>query len=758
MNNAANLYSSLQRYGEISAQNSDPVLSYVSDAGEEKGAIEEYLKAPNSWDKFQIDDLGGYVKDCFVRSRTAWQPEFIRMLLAHRALRNLPLNSASANDLWGVYVSSNIGQPISELVGGDGVGGGIGPGGVGDQSASPQQGSGDSLDGQADEIAWSIIPQMVNAVYAAIRDVFGSSLEAPFSCTATTYAQLPHEVAEWLANLLMQNIGLVYQATGGDKSKLPQAIDELEAVAREQLQERARDAADNLTNVIKERLVVANWGDEFEAFLYNFTAYQVAIMKGPFPVTKRTRQYDKATGKLIFKDDTVQVVKNISPFMFFPAPHAADCQSCPYVIELERLTSAELEGRGLVLGYRADAIRKAMRDYPNGALESFWTGWKQRPDYDIYSIDGREGGVVDSGFYDVLVFSGRVPERLLTEFGLKDIEPNTWPEMEIEVVGGHVIKAQINPNPDGQRKYRTTSFERVPGSIYGEGIASRLFDIQRGCEACIASINANMGLAAGPFAEVDVQRVSEDNTLNWAELGPMRVIAVEPSMAGNNRPAYTFHEIPIRTQELLEVLQTYTQRAYDAIGFSKIALGGNPETLGRTSSGMSIALNQAAKPLKGKITTIGRQVIVPTIRGYIDYELMTSSDLTIRGDVNVYPKGVEGIIDDESRGQMYLQAMQYLGPVAQAIQGGNPMAPVLLNLYEGWAKAVGVSTAGLANLNIQNAIAQSTGAAYQPQQAQIQTSGSPNSPAPPVPQMDGRQGMAPAAIQQANNIPGGMVR
>ena len=207
--------------------------------------------------------------------------------------------------------------------------------------------------------------------------------------------------------------------------------------------------------------------------------------------------------------------------------------------------------------------------------------------------------------------------------------------------------------------------------------------------------------------------------------------------------------------QLQNTLAFFEEQAYEIIGFTRVTLGGDAGSLGRTSSGMSIALNQSAKPLKLKVADLGSRIICPIVQKYIDRELMYSDDKTIQGDIRVHAKGVDGLVDNETLSNNILQAMQYLGPVAQQLQQGTPGGQILLGLFTHWAKLNNIPIPGLNNLAMQQAFGQSTGGAYEVSSGSGAgpSAGQMNQPAPNVPPMDGRQQPALNAVAQSNNLP-----
>lgn len=650
----------------------------------------------------RIIALAAHVRAKLTESRDAWQPEFRRMVDCIRMVRGIPITVP------------------------------------------------DGLDDATDVISWPVVPSIVTALIASIRDIFGTAIGAPFTCTPSPKPDLPQNVQDWLHDRLMENIPMLEQATGGDPNKVSQAVDQLRAAAKEQIDQRASDTAQALDAYVKDRMFEGGWQDAFENFLWNYVVYPLAIIKGPVPKGERLRRWNDDTQQLMFEDGTVLALESISPFSFYPAPNARDCQSCEYVIEVRRSTALELALLSEVEGYKAEAIGRVQEAYPDGKTEPFWTGSDLEPDRDLLQWAAPQT-VRDKGFYDIICFYGRIPGSLINDFDDMGLDEYQWYEAEIEMVGDIVIRASLNNQPDGLRPFFSTGFEPIAGSIYGESVCTRLYEMQRVCEATIRDLMWNMSLSSGIGGEVDVSRI--DQNTPWDVFAANEIKPVKPAIAGGAGPAYTFHEVPNMAPQLRDMLEYFKEQCYDIIGFTRVSLGGDAGSLGRTSSGMSIALNQSSKPLKLKVADLGSKIIVPIVQKYIDNILMTTDDPTIKGDIRVHPKGVDGLVDDETLSGNILQAMQTLGPVAAAIQQGSPVAPMLMGLYEKWAQLNNVPIPDMTNQALQAAFGQSTGTAYEANAGPTPPGGQINPAAPPVPPMDNRAAPALQALTAANNLP-----
>ena len=208
----------------------------------------------------------------------------------------------------------------------------------------------------------------------------------------------------------------------------------------------------------------------------------------------------------------------------------------------------------------------------------------------------------------------------------------------------------------------------------------------------------NMGLASGVLGEVESDRVIDEEEVNVILPNTIREVKSVMGMQGR---AYNFYTVPDISQQLLSVFERFMQYGYETIGIPRVAFGSteNIGTLGRTSGGVAMVLNQASKSVKFALRVLEENVIEPVVQSYIDYELMYSMDTTIKGDIRVHARGVSGIVEKENQESKLQWALQSLAPYMQVIdpQTQQPIIPpraIQLLLYQIF-KSSGINTEGI---------------------------------------------------------------
>ena len=191
----------------------------------------------------------------------------------------------------------------------------------------------------------------------------------------------------------------------------------------------------------------------------------------------------------------------------------------------------------------------------------------------------------------------------------------------------------------------------------------------------------------------------------------------DPKYGG--QPTYRYYLIPDISQNLMTTFERFQQQGYEIIGIPRVAFGSsqNLGTVGRTSGGVAMVLNQASKSVKFALRIVEENIIEPVIQSFIDYHLMFSNDPAIQGDIRVYARGVSGIVEKENKEQKLEWVVQSIsGWVGQQDETGQPIIPgsavrtLLAKLFE----SAGIDTEDIfPNHNLQQIMNQSVG--QQPQ-------------------------------------------
>ena len=138
-------------------------------------------------------------------------------------------------------------------------------------------------------------------------------------------------------------------------------------------------------------------------------------------------------------------------------------------------------------------------------------------------------------------------------------------------------------------------------------------------------------------------------------------------------------------------------------------------------------------------------LIEPVVQEFINYEIRTSNDPDIRGDIRVYARGVSGLMEQESKNGDLEWALQSISSMVGVVDPTTqqpivPATAVQRILYTMF-KNKGLSTEGIfPDFDRQEAFGEIAGTPM------------PQDPAAGVPDLQGRSPNAEAAIAAANGV------
>lgn len=550
------------------------------------------------------------------------------------------------------------------------------------------------------DVNCNITSPIVRGVVGLIRDVFANSMESPFVIKATPVADLSKDVERTVMDVLLKKYEAL-QSQGivpTDEDIRADVNQNLLIAGQNEKQKRADLAAERMNLLIQDRLKDADWLREFGDFIYNFVVYPAAIMKAPAMRQKQWKEWDAATNRMTVRRKVVRGVENISPFDFYPAPFAQDVQSAEYIIERRKVTRTELLSCYSMPGYSVDGLDQVFAEYENGWVEPYEES-DHTPDTDTDGMLDADGEHDDAmGAYDCLGFYGSIQGNILKLFGVDVEDERRNYEAEVWTINDIVIKAVLNPDPMGNRPFYVASFEPIPGSFWGESIVTRLKDTQKILSSVITAHVVNFSYASGVQGEVDSSRLLDEDDPRIVQPNSLREVAYDPKH--NGMPAIRFYTIPDLSAQLTNLIQFHQQQAYELVGIPRVAFGSseNLGTVGRTSGGVAMVLNQASKSIKFALRMLEERCIEPVIQSFIDYELFFNLDETIKGDIRVHARGVSGLVEKENKDNKLEWALQSLSSFTQMPdENGQPVVPAraVKSILNELLKSAGIDTSNI---------------------------------------------------------------
>jgi len=535
------------------------------------------------------------------------------------------------------------------------------------------------------DIYMQITEVKCRAAESWLRDILLDTGSPPWDLNPTPIPDLSPEQTTELQNAFASVVTRIVENEG--RAPTPDEMVELKEMVAQDYRFKLLEAADNRAQKMKvkisDQFAQGGWSDSFNEFITDLVTYPCAFVKGP--VIRRQRKLGWAVGEdgrtVVEADDIIAPeCERVDPFRIYPEPGISNINE-GYLFEHHPLSRTELADLIGVPGYDDDAIRKVL-DIGNG---SSWIN------EDVELIKDEEERKFHSfnrptETFDALEFWGKVTGKMLIEWGLdedeieeehREYDANVW------IVGNYVIKAILNYDPLGEKPYAKTSFIKRPGAFWGSGIPEIIEDIQGVCNAAARALVNNMGISSGPQVEVNLERIPPNEDIT--QLHPWKIWQVTNDPLGSSAPAVRFTQPDDNATTLLGVYDKFSKLADDHSGIPSYVYGDlNVQGAGRTSSGLSMLMGAAGKGIRQVVMHIDSDIIKPIVHRQFVYNMRYDEDESIKGDVEIMPKGSINLAVKET---VNIRRLEFLNATANQIDmeivGKDGRAAILREVAKG---------------------------------------------------------------------------
>jgi len=533
------------------------------------------------------------------------------------------------------------------------------------------------------EIFTGITSVKCRAAAGWIRDtMLGTGIERPWAIRPTPVPDLPVEVNELIVQQAMKPIGeALSMGQNVDMQQSIQLVSALRDQAMAAIREEAAKRADRMADKMEDQLVEGGFIEAMDGFIDDITTFPTAILKGPVVRKKPVLKWGPG-GQPDVSDQIVLEWERVSPFNFYPCPTMEDVQKGD-LIEKHRLSRLDLQHLKGVEGYDSGAIDKVLTDFNKGL--SSWL-------YDTSMQAQAEGKATiawasnPDELIDALQFWGTVQGQLLLDWGMdKKQIPDPTREYHVEawLIGPYVIKAVLNYDPLCRKPYYTASYEKIPGTIWGNSVADLVRDPQVVANATARALVNNMGLASGPQVGIKTDRLAPGEQIT--QLKPWRIWQmISDPMAGSTDKAIEFFQPDSHANELMQVFEKWSALADEYSGIPRYLTGDTTGGAGRTASGLSMLISNAGKSIKQVIGNIDIGVFKPMLERLYYFNMRYGDDPELKGDVQIVARGASAII---AKGEAQVRRNEFLAatanPIDAQIVGVEGRAAILREVAKG---------------------------------------------------------------------------
>jgi len=420
---------------------------------------------------------------------------------------------------------------------------------------------------------------------------------------------------------------------------------------------------------ILDKMQDAKFDSTLSEIIYDFVTFPAAFIKGPMIRTKKVMKWG-ASWQPKVEEVIVEDFERVSPYDIFPSPNANTCQD-GYLIHRHQMTRADIESLRSTPSFDQKAIDEVLRLYGRSGLREL-----VQSDTERNLLEGRNNTLIGTELIESVEFWGSVSGYMLKEWGMTDVEDYREYEVNVWMVGSYVIKCVKNPDPLDRRPYSKASWETIPGAFWGLALPEMMTDIQTVCNAAARALANNMGIASGPQVEVSVDRLPDGEDLT--KIYPWKIWQTTSDRTGGGKPAVRFYQPNMNADALLAVYQYFQRIADEVTGVPNYIYGsGQASGAGRTASGLSMLMENAAKGIKQAILSLDAAT-TDVIHRLYDHLMIYDDDNSIKGDMQIIPAGVVGTLLKESVQQRRNEFLQLTSnPVDIQIMGPSGRAMLL---------------------------------------------------------------------------------
>lgn len=435
----------------------------------------------------------------------------------------------------------------------------------------------------------------------------------------------------------------------------------------------AKERAMAMERVIDDQLRECNangqrrpsWQQNCRAVVKDACLYGMGVLKGPLVERVETKRFAPARGESgttvwreqVFSTDLRPYHEAVSVWDIFPDPGARLPAELRYIWQLHMMTDKDLLELGNFPGFNGQAIRKYVRENPDGDAQlSTWESQIR----DLNEDNATGGSVILKNRYRVYERWGFLSGLELAAAGA-DISEDNYGNVyssNVWMLGDVIIKAMVNPLEGIDIPYFFYPYQQDDTSFWPEGIAYQLRAPQAGINASVRAMQDNAGASSGPIYGINMAYLAPDE--DPLEMQANRVFLFD-KQGVNLSQAFQAVTVPSAIEHNL-ALANFWQQGADEVSTPRFNQGdGNIAGAGKTASGLSMLMGAANILLKDHIKNFDDCVVAPFIRAMFRWNMQWNPREDIKGDFEVVASGSQSLVAKEIRAQQVPALVSYMG-------------------------------------------------------------------------------------------------
>lgn len=531
------------------------------------------------------------------------------------------------------------------------------------------------------EVYSRVTPTKCRGATSVLRDLYLSGSEPPWELQATPVPTLPEDIVGSVVGLVQTEVqAMAQQGMEVSPDMVRDRIAQLQHSAQMAAIKKAVEEAKDSSRQLNDVLIEGRFYQALKDFLIDLPIFPIACLKGP--VVRQKTKVRWVNGKAVRETKPKLFWERVSPMDLYFTPDASHLDES-YVIEHVRFSRQELYNLINVPGYNEDHIRAVLADFKNKTQSRSWRDWFDEEREDLEDRDHWESS--RGQLIDALEWHGCIQGQMLLDHGFTEEEiddPEAEYMVDAWVVDRYCIKAQISPGVTQRPPYFLSSFEKIPGSIWGYGLTDILEDITSVCNTTMRAIVNNLSISSGPQVVVNVDRLAETEDPN--SLYPWKRWHVVDDPLGNKEKPIDFYQPNSNVQELMAVYEKFANMADEASALPKYLTGsGATGGAGRTASGLAMLMDNASKVMQNVAANIDDDILAPSIEKLYEMVMLSDAGPQLKGDETIVVKGVTVAVQKETDRMRKLEFLQMTAnPMDMQIMGLPGRAAVLEDVAE----------------------------------------------------------------------------
>lgn len=482
----------------------------------------------------------------------------------------------------------------------------------------------------------------VDAAAAKIADMLLPTDDANFDMQPTPIPEIGL-LKNDQTQLVSQNGNPLMKTMPGETEQTPFTVADKAAV----IMSKAEEAVQKAKTRITDWQVECGYHDEFRRVIEDAAKIGVGILKGPFPISMKTKVVSKEGGmtQVEIVNKIQPASKRVDPWNFFPDPACGNSiHNGNYVWERE-----EMSGRAL----------RDLLDDPLYIEESIVMALDEGPSKKKSGDRSYTSTLADKDTFEVWYYYGFVTAEDLEAAGCdcEEYDQTTTIPAVVVMVNDRVIRAMLSPQETGEFPFDPFVWQERVESWTGIGVARQIRTPQRMLNSAARSMMDNAGLSSGPQIVVRRNNITPADG-QWTITPRKLWFATEEALDRPVSDSITSINIESKQVELMGIVQFAMKMAEDVTGLPMLLQGQQgkaPETVG----GMQIMMTNASSVLRRLARNADSMLIKPHVSRYYDW-LLADPDVPQeeKGDANIQAKGSTALVEREINNQILAQALQ----------------------------------------------------------------------------------------------------